>query len=347
MSPASYGDLFGQGSLNHENGANNMMINPDSVKASWQVHDAGLSEQLESLQQHKVFYPLHSGFLVVVDDFVPAQYHVLPGRKRMECIEFAYIHSGRARFTLRSGPGRGYRWDITSGVRTMLPYKTRPYDMEMVFEVDPAPVKMVTLYISPQRLSSLMGTELHALPVDLASGPSTFDGNEYDYCSTMGPAVESAVFQIFDCRLSDMVRKLFIEAKALELLSLELEHLCRRKTSATACRAEEIRGLHHARQIMMDNMLDPPTLTELAREVGLNVKKIKTGFRALFGATVYGFLHQYRMEKAMQLLRTDLSSVSEAAWAVGYVNVSHFSSAFRKQFGIRPGDYLRALRRSV
>jgi AraC-like DNA-binding protein len=115
--------------------------------------------------------------------------------------------------------------------------------------------------------------------------------------------------------------------------------------SAAAFRTEEIQGLHHARQIMIDNMLDPPTLPELARAVGLNVKKIKTGFRTLFGTTVYGFLNGYRMERARQLLRTELSSVSQAAWAVGYVNVSHFGSAFYRQFGVRPGEYLKALRK--
>ncbi len=304
-----------------------------------------LSEQLELLQQYKSFYALHSGFLVAVDDFVPTQHYVLPGRKRTECIEFIYIHSGEARFTLKSQCKTGHRWDITPGIRAMLPYRTRPYEVDMVFEVDPAPVRVITLFISPRRLSSLLGTDVHALPADLSSDLFVFDGREHNHFNRMEPAVESVVFEILDCRLSGTARKLFIEGKALELLSLELEGFHRQKTSVTPFRADEVRGLHHARQIMMDNMLDPPTLPELARAVGLNVKKIKTGFRALFGTTVYGYLNGYRMEKARQLLRTELSSVSEAAWAVGYVNVSHFGSAFQKQFGMRPGDYVRALRR--
>ncbi len=320
-------------------------ISPDAVKSSWRPHDAGTAGLLESVQRHKEFFPLRGGLLVVMEEFVPERPHVLALRKRIECIEISYAVSTRARVVLGSRRGGESRWDVVPGMRTILPCRRAPCDVDMVFEVEPAPIEAVTICITPGCLSDLMGTPLDLLPEDLTFDLAACDGNGRDCCSRMEPAVETAVFQILKCGMDGPARKLFVEGKALELLSLEIGRLSRRKAPGPPLRIEEIRKLHHVRQVMMDSMLDPPTLDQLARRVGLNGRKIKTGFRSLFGTTVYGYLHQCRMEKAMRLLNGDLSNVSEAAWAVGYVNVSHFSAAFRKRFGTRPGDYLRTSRR--
>ena len=42
------------------------------------------------------------------------------------------------------------------------------------------------------------------------------------------------------------------------------------------------------------------------------------------------------MEKAYALLPQGRMNVSEVAWEVGYINVSHFGAAFRKQYGVNP-----------
>lgn len=75
--------------------------------------------------------------------------------------------------------------------------------------------------------------------------------------------------------------------------------------------------------------------------VGTNELKLKQGFRALFGTTVFGYLRRHRMERARQLLLHREVSVTEAAGLVGYACPSRFAAAFRRQFGTRPS----ALRR--
>jgi len=83
----------------------------------------------------------------------------------------------------------------------------------------------------------------------------------------------------------------------------------------------------------------PPTIEQLARETGLNQLKIKQGFKVLFGTTTYGLFQRERMERALTLLQTN--SVTETASLLGYSNISHFSSAFRKQFGVLPSRVRR------
>ena len=90
-------------------------------------------------------------------------------------------------------------------------------------------------------------------------------------------------------------------------------------------------------------MDDPPSLPELAKQVGLNERKLQQGFQELFGTTVFGVLHDYRMERAKQLLETERMTVGAIANAVGISHRGYFATAFKRKFGTTPRDYLKHL----
>jgi AraC-like DNA-binding protein len=79
-------------------------------------------------------------------------------------------------------------------------------------------------------------------------------------------------------------------------------------------------------------------LRELSRLVGLNQFKLKKGFKALFGCSVFGHLHARRMEEAKRLLLERNTPIGEVARYCGYQYVQHFSTAFRKKYGVTPGS---------
>ena len=89
---------------------------------------------------------------------------------------------------------------------------------------------------------------------------------------------------------------------------------------------------------MAKKMDDPPTIAQLARIAGINEFKLKAGFKALFGSTIYEYLRAIRLEKAYTLIRNGEMSVSEVAYHVGYNKPSHFSRLFRDCYGINPGQ---------
>ncbi|MCD8489485.1 MAG: AraC family transcriptional regulator [Desertifilum sp.] len=74
----------------------------------------------------------------------------------------------------------------------------------------------------------------------------------------------------------------------------------------------------------------------MARQVGLNDCTLKRGFRQVFGKTVFGYLHEYRLEYARQLLEERRLNVSEVAQKIGFVNRSYFAAAFRKKVWPHP-----------
>jgi len=59
-------------------------------------------------------------------------------------------------------------------------------------------------------------------------------------------------------------------------------------------------------------------------------------FRQVFGTTVFGYLHQARMERSRQLLATGELTVTQAAQAVGFTNRGHFAASFRRKCGVNP-----------
>jgi len=97
--------------------------------------------------------------------------------------------------------------------------------------------------------------------------------------------------------------------------------------------------LFQAKEIIVNNISKPPSLSELSRLIGLNSNKLKKNFKELFGIPVFKFLQEERLNKAYELLRSNnRMSVQEIAWFVGYESLSSFSNAFQKKFGTRPNE---------
>lgn len=145
--------------------------------------------------------------------------------------------------------------------------------------------------------------------------------------------------QIMECPYQGWVQKMFLEGKALELLALQFAQWSEPQPSATlgsSVNPDDVERLHFASQILIQRASNPPSLLELARQVGLNDRKLKQGFRSCFGTTVFGYLQDYRLERSQQLLESGEMSVTEVAHAVGYASLPSFSKAFRKKFGHSP-----------
>lgn len=164
-------------------------------------------------------------------------------------------------------------------------------------------------------------------------------------------AMKQVLYQTLHCPYQGMMKQMYLESKALELLTLQFTHWtedtqksARFSQTETRLRSDDVERLYQARELLLQQLDNPPSLLSLARQVGLNDCKLKWGFRRLFGTTVFGCLREYRLERSRQLLATDQMSVTEVAYAVGYSSLPSFSKAFRKRFGSSPLAYNSQLR---
>ena len=103
-----------------------------------------------------------------------------------------------------------------------------------------------------------------------------------------------------------------------------------------ALKSKDLERVHAAREILVEDIANPPSLQQLAEQVGIGDYKLKRDFRQAFGTTVFGYLRLHRLECARQLLTARQMNVSEAAEFVGYSSLSKFTAAFKRQFGILP-----------
>jgi AraC-like DNA-binding protein len=179
------------------------------------------------------------------------------------------------------------------------------------------------------------------------------------------PGMQLAVQQILRCPFQGVTKRLYLQSKILELLALMVEQeldlrqkrsppsdlrslvVRERAASVLASGADEIDRLHRARAILLQRLDHPPSLLELSRQVGLNDYALKRGFRRVFGKTVFGYLHDYRLEQAQQMLASGEMKVTEVAEAIGFDSRSYFSTAFRKKYGVTPKAYQMERNRAI
>lgn len=173
-----------------------------------------------------------------------------------------------------------------------------------------------------------------------------WEENASFYCmpKAMSPAISAIVEDMRSCPYSGTIKQLYLEGKCFELLAISLHEAGAKGTSAIAqvpLKRSDMEALHQAREILAHTWREPPSLLQLARKVGLNDYKLKCGFKALFGTTVFGYVRQERMREARRLLEQGWANVTEAACLVGYSNISHFSSLFHRTYGYYPSDCAR------
>ena len=106
---------------------------------------------------------------------------------------------------------------------------------------------------------------------------------------------------------------------------------------------ENVRKIRNAKEIILNQMTEPPTLQELSAEIGLNIKKLKEGFKQIYGDTVYGYLLDHKMNEARSMLNSKQYNINEISLKLGYSTSSHFISAFKKKFGTTPKKYLMSV----
>lgn len=80
-----------------------------------------------------------------------------------------------------------------------------------------------------------------------------------------------------------------------------------------------------------------PSLEDLAQDAGVDPKRLNAGFKELFGATIFQFWREHRLDCARSSLRDGGVLVKEAAHIAGYAHVSNFVTAYRRRFGVSPG----------
>ena len=154
-------------------------------------------------------------------------------------------------------------------------------------------------------------------------------------------AVLSTAWQLLHPPHTGKLATLYRQSRGIDLLFGLLNTFSVQSAAPEPLHGSLIERLHHAREILDARLDDPPSLDELARAIGTNVRALKQGFKACFGDTVFGYVLEQRMQLARRLLEQGGMSVALVAQRVGYGASSNFTTAFRRRFGMPPSALMR------
>ena len=252
-----------------------------------------------------------------------------------EFIQFHFCQKGSGSFEFNEGT---YQLPLMPKTVNLLynPSKPLPIDLKLS-----SYSSVVSLVISIKKFHGLFSEDadhIHFL------SPENNTKKYYD-TRNITPAMSVVLSQILEAKIHDSIKPLYFKGKVYELLSLFFNK--NEDTDVEQCPflvdEENVRKIRKAKEIILNQMTEPPTLQGLASEIGLNVKKLKEGFKQIYGDTVFGYLLDFKMNEARSMLDTKQYNINEISIKLGYSTSSHFISAFKKKFGTTPKKYLMSV----
>ncbi|MBK9225218.1 MAG: helix-turn-helix transcriptional regulator [Flavobacterium sp.] len=254
---------------------------------------------------------------------------------RQGLIQFHFGIKGKAKFIFNQG---NYAIDLKEEKALLLynPQKELPLNLEL------APNSwVISVIVSIKKFHALFSAQADYIPFLSMENKDKKYYNESD----ISPSMSIVLSQLFHYNLHPSIKNLYYKGKGYELLSLYFNRT--EDPNAEQCPflidEENVMKIRKAKEIIISNMAEPPGLQELADQVGLNLKKLKMGFKQIYGDTVYGFLFDYKMDYARKLLDSGSYNVNEVGLKIGYSTGSHFIAAFKKKFATTPKKYLMAI----
>jgi len=139
------------------------------------------------------------------------------------------------------------------------------------------------------------------------------------------------------------LRTLMMEGAVIQLLAAQAAAATHRPPirSRRPLTMRERDAIREARARLLADMRRPPTVGELATIVQLTEKRLNSGFRTLFGTTVFQTLRNERLEHARIALLSGTVPIKQVAFRVGYNHVTNFINAFAVRYGAPPRQYLK------
>jgi len=166
--------------------------------------------------------------------------------------------------------------------------------------------------------------------------PSKNMVRSFEVTSTM----RSLITEALAAPLRGAPRRLYLEGVMLQLFALIFQ--TRLSEAVKKSSQGNYGAIKAAAKMVEQNLALPPKLLELSESTGLSARKIREGFKEVYGMTLVDFLLEKRMDSARNLIRSQPDyPLKTLASQVGYNHVSNFTRAFKSHFGTTPAAFAK------
>ena len=206
------------------------------------------------------------------------------------------------------------------------------------------PISFFMLAIDKGEFYPKIENELESVPAELANLFRDIKGTgHFLYQSDYSLNIAECLNEIQKNGHDGMVKRIFLESKALDLLWMQIKQYKDDQNAASrqsVLRKTDLKLIAKARSILISDLKNPPDINKLAELAGTNSTKLKKGFKLIYSKTISQYLRNERLNRAKLLLAEDGLSIKEISEEVGYTNKSIFSKRFKEKFGVLPSTFL-------
>jgi len=279
---------------------------------------------------------LREGLKLIINEYKPKQEIEIAFKVDKPPLEFAFCLSGEAFAEIKTKRS-SYNLNFTKG-NSIIFYL--PNSNGKIKISNQETLKIISLHISPDFLRTFMDEDFSGIPfklVDIILGKSE---NDVLIENKMTPQIKIVLKHIYENNYTGTSRKMFLEGKALELMTLQMSTFIENLNKPEIqIKDEDIKKVELARQIIEEDYISPPTLSELTSKLKISHTKLNFLFKKIFDMTVFEFIRNKRIEYSLKLLLESDISISEISYEAGWSNPGHFTREFKKIYDISPKTY--------
>lgn len=278
---------------------------------------------------------LRTGLFLTISEYQWREPVTMELPEREHCVQFSFFISGDVKCDLENASG-------SDGETLLCGCGMAPKTLVHFSQS----VKTIDIHINADAFKTFLGIPDDAITPEFKNLFRKSDQEYYIRVGTITTQMQLVLLQIMQCPLQGLFKRIYLESKVMELIALRLQQDRIGNTifhPQNTLKRHITERIYHAKNILERHLDNPPSLSELATQVGISEYQLKDGFQKIFGVSTFQYLHQYRMEKARLLLYERSMSIAEVANTVGYSHLGRFSVNFKRKFGISPSDCLKGV----
>jgi AraC-like DNA-binding protein len=181
--------------------------------------------------------------------------------------------------------------------------------------------------------ASLRGERL--LKIEEYTDQNLYNANK----EQLTPELSKILNEIYQSDIESVFGQLVLQIRALLLIEKFLQsffmHLFPTAGNVRISK-HDLEQLSMVEKLLANESESFPTIEKLSKVAMMSSTKLKKRFKEVYGMKLYEYYNNNRLKKAKALLENGEASVKEAALQIGFANLSNFSKAFKKEFGVLP-----------